>query len=255
MKIYLDYIFLVNLMFDFILLTGVSIILKRNISIKRIVLGSIFGGFTMILFFLGLNSFHLFFLKIISGILMIIITFGYKNMKYVLNNFINLILLSVVLGGSLYLFNLNSNISSITFFNTNKLTNFVILFIVGIISLIIYIKTNRNYQNVFNKYFEVTIYQDNKKYRFRGYLDTGNMLKDPYFNKPIVLIYSNKIKFKDIIYVPYKTLNNKSLLECMIVDKIYIKNIGYKYNVMIGKSNDKFSIEGIDMILNEYILR
>ena len=41
----------------------------------------------------------------------------------------------------------------------------------------------------------------------------------------------------------------------MIVDKIYIKNIGYKYNVMIGRSNDKFSIEGIDMILNEYILR
>ena len=73
------------------------------------------------------------------------------------------------------------------------------------------------------------------------------MLKDPYFNKPIVLIYSNKIKFKDIIYVPYKTLNNKSLLECIIVDKIYIKDIGYKYNVMIGKSNDKFSIDGIDM--------
>ena len=186
---------------------------------------------------------------------MILITFGYKNTKYVINNFVNLMVLSIVLGGSLYLFNLNSNINSITFFNKNKFLNFIILFIIGSITLIIYIKISKKYHQNFDKYYEVTIYKDNKKYQFKGYLDTGNMLKDPYFNKPIILIYNKKIKFEKIIYVPYKTLNNKSLLECMIVDKIYIKNIGYKYNVMIGRSNDKFSIEGIDMILNEYILK
>ena len=185
---------------------------------------------------------------------MIIITFGYKNMKYVLNNFINLILLSVVLGGSLYLFNLNSNIGSITFFNTNKLTNFVILFIVGIISLIIYIKTNRNYQNVFNKYFEVTIYQDNKKYRFRGYLDTGNMLKDPYFNKPVILVNEDIIKSDKYFYIPYSTITEDGIIKAIHINEIEI--IGFKKvkDVIIGLLPKRLQINNIDCLLNKRIM-
>lgn len=186
---------------------------------------------------------------------MVLITFGYKNIRYVINNFINLMIISVILGGSLYLFNLNSNINNLSFFNDNKLLNMVILVIISIIVLFIYIKYNRCYHSNFDKYYEVILYVKNKKYNFNAYLDTGNKLKDPYFHKPIILIYNNKIKFNNVIYVPYKALNNTSILECMIIDKIYIKNIGYKYNVMIGKSNDKFSLEGIDMILSEYILK
>ena len=164
-------------------------------------------------------------------------------------------ILSVVLGGGLYLFNLNSDITNLSFFNNNKLLNIIVLIITGTLVLFVYIKYNKCYHSSFDKYYEVILYVKNKKYKFNAYLDTGNKLKDPYFHRPIILIYNDKIKFDNIIYVPYKTLNNTSILECMIVDKMYIKNIGYKYNVMIGKSNDKFSLEGIDMILSEYILK
>ncbi len=51
MKIYLDYIFLINFLFDFILLLGVSIVLKRNVSKLRLFLGSLFGGVSFLLYF------------------------------------------------------------------------------------------------------------------------------------------------------------------------------------------------------------
>lgn len=255
MKIYLDYVFLINFLFDFILLTGVALLLKRNIKLYRLIIGSIFGGLTIIILFLNLNSMMLFVLKIVSGIMMVIITFSFKNIKYTFNNFINLMISSVILGGSLYLININNyEYSGLLFFASDEKINIILLLIISIIILCIYLKTNINYQREFNKYYKIDIFIDNKKYLCNAYLDTGNKLIDPYFNKPIILTTNQKIKFKNIIYVPYQTLNNNGILECMLIDKIHIHNIGYRKKILIGRSNDKFQIEGIDMIISEKIL-
>ena len=87
MKIYLDYVFFVNLLFDFILLLGVSIVLKRNVSKKRLFFGSIIGGLSGFLILLPISSFLFFVLKILFGLIMLIITFSYKSISYTLNNF------------------------------------------------------------------------------------------------------------------------------------------------------------------------
>ena len=81
MKLYLDLIFLINIWFDFLLLLSVSILLKRNTKLKRIILGSLFGGITIFILFIKLNSIELFIYKIITSIIMILISFSYKNIK------------------------------------------------------------------------------------------------------------------------------------------------------------------------------
>ena len=88
MKIYLDLIYIVNLVFDFVLLFLVSYFLKRRIKIYRILLGSLVGSFSVIFLFLPLSNISLLFLKIFTSILMIVITFGYKNKEYFKKNFI-----------------------------------------------------------------------------------------------------------------------------------------------------------------------
>ena len=65
MKIYLDLLFFLNFGFDFILLLVVSIILRRNVSLTRIVLGGLIGGLSIFILFLKINSFELFILKIL----------------------------------------------------------------------------------------------------------------------------------------------------------------------------------------------
>lgn len=60
MKIYLDYVFFINFLFDFILLLGISLILKRNTRFFKIILGSIFGGLSTFVLFFYLPSFLFF---------------------------------------------------------------------------------------------------------------------------------------------------------------------------------------------------
>ena len=106
MKIYLDYVFFVNFLFDIILLYGISIALKRNASAKRIVLASIFGGVSTFILFLSVPHFLYFILKITLGIIMLIIAFGYKDIKYTSFNTIYLMIMSIIVGGFLYLINI-----------------------------------------------------------------------------------------------------------------------------------------------------
>ena len=82
MKIYLDYVFFINFLFDFILIIFLSILLKHNTKLIRIILSSLFGGISMFVMFLNISSLSFFILKMLLGIVMVIIAFGFKNFKY-----------------------------------------------------------------------------------------------------------------------------------------------------------------------------
>ena len=99
MKIYIDMVFLLNIILDFLLLMSVSVILTRNAKLKRIILGSMIGGVSTTLLFIEINTIILFFLKIILGIFMVIATFSYKNIRYTLNNLFYLLTISFILSG------------------------------------------------------------------------------------------------------------------------------------------------------------
>ena len=252
MKIYLDYVFIINFLFDLILLYGISLVLKRKISKIRLFLGSLLGGVSGFLVLFSFSSFLFFLLKILFGIIIVLIAFSYKNFKYLMNNFFYLVILSILLGGSLYLINEEAAKSSMSAFITNnKIINISILLIIGFLVIIfysIYIKDKK--KEVINKY-NTTLYIDNKKINLIGFLDTGNTLL--YKNNP-VLILNNNINIntsnKKIIYIPFNTLNSAGLMKCVEIDKIFIEEKGFFKNVYLALSNDKFYLNDADIILN-----
>ena len=89
-KIYLDLVMILNFFLDFILLLTVSLILKRNIKITKIIIGAFIGGLSIIFLFLNINSLILFIFKLIISILMVLITFGFRSIKYTLINLLYL---------------------------------------------------------------------------------------------------------------------------------------------------------------------
>ena len=91
MKIYLDYVFFINFIFDFILLFTTKVLLKRNVKIKRIILGSFIGTFSIFILFISMPSFIFFLSKMFFGLIMVIITFKFKDIKYTLNKLIHCI--------------------------------------------------------------------------------------------------------------------------------------------------------------------
>lgn len=65
MKIYLDLVLFLNFAFDFLLLSSVSIVLKRNIKINNIIIGAFIGSLSILLLFIKISNFTLFILKIL----------------------------------------------------------------------------------------------------------------------------------------------------------------------------------------------
>ena len=131
MKIYLDLVMILNFLIDFILLLTVSVILKRNIKLTRIMFGAFIGGISVLFLFFNINSILLFLFKIIISVLMVIVTFKYINIKYTLVNLLYLYMSSIILGGFLYLLNIEFSYKHIgvIFINNGLSINFIFLLI------------------------------------------------------------------------------------------------------------------------------
>lgn len=257
MKIYLDLVLLLNFTFDFLLLMSVSLLLRRNVKIVRILLGALLGSFSIFFLFIKITSLQLFLLKLMVSILMVIITFNYRDLKYTLRNLLYLYMASIVLGGFLYFLNIEFSYKNngLVFYHNGLSINFVFLIIFSPIILYIYIRQGIKLKNNYSNYYQVDICLNGKIIKCNGYLDTGNNLVDPIKKRPIILVNKNKIKINDnYILVPYQSSSNHSVLKCIKVDYINIKKLGIKKNVLVGIMEDKINIDGIDCLLNNKLL-
>ena len=260
MKIYLDLVLILNFIFDFLLLISVSLILHRNTKLTSIMLGAFFGSFSILFLFLKINSFELFILKFIISIFMIIVAFGYRDIRYFFRNLIFLYLSSIILGGFLYLLNISFSYKNkgIVFINNGFSINFVILIIISPIILYIYIKESKNLKLNYSNYYLVELYiTDTLVLKLNAYLDTGNKLVDPYKKRNIILVDKKKLIFDinefKMVLVPYKTVNYEGILNCFKAKKLIIN--GKKHtNFLVGIMDKSFNIDGVDCIINNKIL-
>lgn len=253
MKIYVDLVLILNFLIDLLLLMSVKIILRRRTTVFRLILSSFIGSLTILLLFLNLNTLIF---KLIISIIMLIVGFEFRDIRFFIKNFICFYLISIILGGFMYYLNLEFSYKNIglIFINKGLSINFIFILLISPIIIFIYIKQNLNLKNNYNNYYKLKVYfEDDKVKEYIGYLDTGNKLKDPYKNRPIILINDFKNDYKKIL-VPCKTVNSFDLLECFKVKKIFINN-KYIKNVLIGISKNKIDIDGVDCILNPLIIK
>ena len=105
MIIYVDVLLIFNFVIDLLLLLSVAVTLKRKVSFYSIVSGAFVGSFSIILLFYEFNNIELFFLKFMISIVMILVAFKYRDIKYFIKNISYLYFSSIILGGGIYLFN------------------------------------------------------------------------------------------------------------------------------------------------------
>ena len=261
MKIYIDLVLLLNFGFDLLLLFSVALILRRQTTLKKLLLAALIGSLTILSMFINLNSFLLFLVKVIISLLMTLITFGYKDIKYTLQNLFYLYTSSIILGGFLYFLNLQFSYKNIglVFYYNGLSVNFIVLIILSPIIIFAYVKQAIQLKNNYSNYYNIDIYLKNGKViPTTAFLDTGNKLEDPYKKRPIILLNKELLSIdyeKDkILLVPYDSLNNHGLLKCVIPEKIFIQGIGFKKDFLVGISNEKIKMDGIDCILNQKLI-
>lgn len=245
MRIYIDLFFLFNAIMDIIIITSVSILLKRNTTYKRILISSLLGGISSLMLFTSINRLLL---ELITIMLMVIIAFKYKNIRYFLTNILYTYILSILLGGLIYLFN-----SKVTL---NIYLNYLVIIILSIEVMTLYIKENKKIKNTYNNYYKVDIYfKDKEKISLIGFLDTGNNLYDPYKKRPIILVDKKYQKEDKFILVPYHTINGEGLLKCIKPEKVYIEKIGYKTNLLVAFSSSPSTINGVEVLLHKDLMK
>ena len=241
--IYIDLLFLLNWWIDFLLLLFVKFVLKRNSKLYRIILGSLFGSITTFFVFLNIHYILLTIIKLLIALIMIIISFGYKN---IISNYLYLFMVSIILAGFLLL------IKDIN----NK------IYIIGIISLtplliFLFYYQNKKLKNQYSLYHTVKIAISSFNLTVTGFLDTGNKLIDPITKKPIILVSKSKLKglnkIRSPMYVPVKTISGSDIIECYKPDNILIDNNLIK-NYLIGKCKTNIKMEGIDCLLNNQLI-
>ena len=247
MKVYIDLLFILNFIYDMLLLLTVSVTLKRNISFKKIFEGSLIGALSTFIIFLPFSKPILLILKISAGIIMLLITFSYHNCKYFLNNIMYLYMTSVILAGFLYYLKIEFNNWS-----------YIIILLIAPLILYLYFKMQKELKKVINYERKITItFLNNKTLNLTGFIDSGNKLKDPITNKYIILVNKKVLKgiynIRSPIYVPINTVNKHSLLTCLKIKNIIVNDKIYT-NYLLGISDDFTEIDGVECLLNYHLI-
>lgn len=202
-EIYLDIIFIINFIFDLILLFLLQIINGKKSKFGRMICAAAIGGLmaTIVTIFPGINVVIRFMLiYIVSSILMIKIAFGRMNIRELIIQMIILYVMTYFVGGlisSIYHnTNLRLHLSRIS--NGIKVSDISWTYIVIITSLIIpvilfIIWFLRGYYKRNPEIYKIELIMGEKNVKTNGMLDTGNCLYDPVFNKPVIIVEFSQI--------------------------------------------------------------
>lgn len=233
--IYIDELIILNFIIDFLILKTTSSIIMLNTKTSRLIISSIVGEISLLYLFVSFNNIELTLFKLLIGIIMNLISFGYINLKDFIKNLLYFYMFSFFLGGILYYLKIESLVKY-------KYYLLLIPIIMNILKKLTY-----NLKNIIKLRHKVTIYLKNGNVLYlNGYMDTGNTLVDPYTNKNVIII--NKDIKEKFFLVPFKTIENSSLLKCFKPKKVYIDGIGERNDIVVGVTNKKFN--GFNCLLN-----
>ncbi len=236
---YIDELLILNFVIDYILLKSMSMILKLNTKNINIIYACLIGEASILYLFINMNNLELWIFKLVLGVIINYIAFGYSNYKTFIKNIICFYILSFFLGGVLYYFKINSIFKY-------KYYLIFIPFIMNIFEYFIY-----NLSSVLRLRYKVTIYLNNGKVLYlTGYMDSANSLIEPYSNKKVIII--NKKVDEEFFLVPYETIDSTSLLKCFKPKKVYIDGLGERNDIVVGIINKRFN--GYNCLLNYKIM-
>lgn len=276
--IYVDILLGINLIIDYFILKLEARLFSLDVKRRKIILSASIGSiFSLFIFFDNLGIVLSFFIKVLMSMLMIVVAFKRKNLKTFFKLVIVFYLINFLFGGMIFFiwyFYSPRGIyikNGMIYFNVSPV--FLILS-TGIIYLIL--KVYYNLWGDKTKYLgicKIKIKNDYKEVTLRGKIDTGNDLREPFSNIPVIVSEFNYIEpvlseefknciinfyknsentdllyqedFKKLRLIPFNTISNFGVLLSFIPDEItieYQKN-SYKVKAYLAISNKK-TVEG-----------
>lgn len=194
MTVYVDVIFLENIIINYIILYVTGIISKTNIKQLKILLGSIIGAtYAIIYYILNLKIYSSFIIKIVLSIIIIYVSFNPKKFKILFKQVILFYLISFVFAGATIGIIYMVNFQNITIQNGVLVGNYTIrTILIGIIIAYFLVMIGEKIiKTKFSKkdmICDIEVSFENKKIKTKALIDTGNMLKEPITNTSVIVL-------------------------------------------------------------------
>ncbi|MFL0249938.1 sigma-E processing peptidase SpoIIGA [Clostridium neuense] len=252
MLIYLDVLIIENAIVNTFLLYITSQTLMKKVKFRYIIIAGTIGGmYVCTLIFPSIRFFSGIIFKIITAEIMIYITFRNKNVLFNIRALVILIIYSMTLAGVCMFLNFSQSqakIFDIDFSNISYrylMVGIMILYML-IFRIITFVKDRKD---VFNLIYRVDIGINNTEKSIRAFLDTGNELREPISNLPVMVIERKSLgniilddRYK--CYIKYKVVDGKiGRLEAFkpAYIKIYVGNKAENKDMVIALSDNKLS--------------
>ena len=286
MIVYADIVFIENLIINYVILYVTTLLKKIKVSYFRILLSAMCGSVYAVLSIIVSDNIIS---KVILSIVMILIIYPTKDIRKILETLAIFYLVSITTGGASIAIAYLVNGYKLNTVNGATIVDFPILFSsIGLILGIILIKfTINNVKSKITKkniFYDIEVLIGNKRTKIKALLDTGNMLKDPISQKPVIVATKRSLKnvipqeiledIKNILggdrlgdiksfenrikVIPFKSLGNEhGMLIGIKSNKIIVDNNEIK-DVIIGIYEKEFSrrkrydaLIGIDLLYEE----
>ncbi|MBE5757063.1 MAG: hypothetical protein E7342_04600 [Clostridiales bacterium] len=259
MVVYIEYALIDNILIDYWLLKFTLVLTKNKVKFWRLLFCAFLGSiFSLITPLIKASTPFLIVIKVIMGLLIVLLSTKFRNIKTFITAFIIFLSYTFLLGGS---------ILGILSLLSIPLSEVLIAFL--FVPCYILIKLTKKVIKLLSKKMQVlksvvecSIIKGKVKLNLKGFYDTGNNLYDKEGNPVLIIDKKTALKLIDITsiknleWVETTTVLGKSKIPLFTVDKVEI-NLNDKIipinEVKVGISKALLSVE-YDVILHSKIL-
>jgi len=242
MVVYIEFVIIDNMVIDYILLYILFKCLKKKVKWWRLFISCMLGtAVAVMLPLFSINVTLLFFIKLLTGILMVYVCREYKAFKEFVTAAVLFFLFTFLLGGIIigmfFMLKIDYSIES----NFNYISNIPIgivmltAFMLGIVLKITFEKLYKK-KNVNHFIYDCELCLNNIKICARGFMDSGNQLYDSNTDSPVIItgrntasrlfkegLFSNGTKAR---FLEFSTIGGRGKMLIFKIDKLQIYNGG-----------------------------
>lgn len=210
MTVYLDIIFLENILMNYIIIFATGVVIKTECRKLRIFIASLVGAvYTVVMYLNIIPIYSNFIMKVILSIVIVYIAFKPISSKKLIKDLIIFYLVSFVFGGCVFalmyflkpqMVEIRNGVFVGSYPIKVALVGALIAFIVIQISFKL-VKTKLSKKDMI---YNVELYINKKSTKVKALLDTGNLLKDPITGFPVIVIEHKSL----YSLIPEKVLDN-----------------------------------------------
>ena len=194
MIIYIDIIFIENIIMNTIILYATAIILKQKVKIIRLIISAVIGSiYSILMYITKLNIYSSIISKFILSVVMAYVAFKPNDVKKIFKQIIIFYLTSFVFGGVAlnliyFLRPENINIKNGLFTGEYVLKVIMLGAIMAFVIIKISIKIIKTKFNAKDMYCYIKLKINEKQIETKAMIDTGNLVKEPITNTPVVIV-------------------------------------------------------------------